>query len=147
MPYTTVYVDNGKGLHKTGSGVITASEIFARAMQESRDEPRARMLRYGLVDFSEVTEMKITPNDIRQVVEMNRNLAALTPGALVAIVAPTPLPYAMARLWHTFSDDLGWKAFVFHNRPDAIAWLRKEILAKEGSSAALDEYPSLQLEP
>ncbi|HEV3271526.1 MAG TPA: hypothetical protein VGZ93_05030 [Candidatus Methylacidiphilales bacterium] len=144
MPYTTSYVDDGKGVFKTGSGIVTGLEIFSSALQESSNEARSRKLRYGLVDFSDVEEMKVTPEDIRRIVEMNRKLAAFTPGALVAIVAPTELPYALARLWHTFSDDLGWKANVFHARADAIAWLRKELLAKEGPSDALDQFPSLQ---
>ncbi|SRR5260221_7403323 len=144
MPYTTSYIDDGKGVHKTGSGIVTGLEIFSSAIQESRDEARSRKLRYGLVDFSGVTEMRVTPEDIRRIVEMNRKLATFTPRALVAIVAPTPLPYAMARLWHTLSDDLGWKTNVFHARPDAIAWLRKELLSQEGSSAALEQFPSLQ---
>ncbi len=76
---------------------------------------------------------------IRRIVEMNRKTALLTPGALVAIVAPSPLPYAMARLWHTLADNIGWKAGVFHARPDAIAWLRKELQLQAGTEAILDE--------
>jgi hypothetical protein len=147
MPYTTSYVDEGKGVLKTGSGIVTGLEIFSSALQEGHDEARARKLRYGLVDFSAVVEMKVTPEDIRRIVEVNRTLAAFTPGAFVAIIAPGPLPYALARLWHTFSDDLGWKANVFHSRPDAISWLRKQFLSPDGSGAALDEFPFLQSAP
>lgn len=145
MPYTTTYVDDGKGVHKTGSGIVTGLELFSSALQGgSLDEASARKLRYGLVDFSETTEMKVTSEDIGRIVEINRKLASLTPGAFVAIVAPTALPYAMARLWHTFSVDLGWKASVFHTRADAIVWLRKELVRRAGSVAILDEFPSLE---
>ena len=147
MPYTATYVDDGKGLHKRGSGIVTGLELFSSALKESHDEARARKLRYGLTDFSEVTEMQVTTADIHRLVEMNRKLASFTPGALVAIVAPAPLPYAMARLWHTLSDDLGWKANVFHTRPDAIAWLRKQLLAQDDSDPNLDQYPSLRQDP
>ena len=90
--------------------------------------------------------MRVTPGDIRRIVEVNRKLAVFTPGALVALVAPTSLPYAMARLWHTLSDDLPWTSSVFHGRPDAIAWLCKEFQARAGSGAILEEYPSLRQE-
>jgi len=145
MPYTTCYVDHGKGVHKTGSGIVTGLEIFSDAVQDPLDEDRARKLRYGLVDFTGVTEMKVTPEDVRRIVEMNRKMAVLTPGALVALVAPAPLPYAIARLWHTLSDDLDWKSNVFHARPDAIAWLRDELLQQYGSPAALEQFPSLEV--
>jgi hypothetical protein len=148
MPYTTIYVDDGKGVRKTGSGIVTGLEMFSSAMQGgSLDEASARKLRYGLIDFSEATEMKVTPEDIGRIVEMNRKLASFTPGALVAVIAPTPLPYALARLWHTFSVDLGWKANVFHTRADAVAWLRKELVMRAGSVTILDQFPSLEEEP
>ena len=147
MPYTAQYFDDGKGVHKRGYGIVTGLEIFISAMEESRDQERARKLRYGLVDFSEVTDMKVTPDDIRRIVEANRKTAVLTPGAIVAIIAPSELPYALSRLWHTLSDDLGWQANVFHTRADAIAWLRKQLLAQGDSDPELTQFPSLRLEP
>ncbi len=146
MPYTVTYVDSGKGAHKFGTGIVTGIEIFTNCMQESLNEAHSRGLQYCLVDFTDTTEMRVTPGDIRRIIEVNRRLAAITPNALVALVAPTSLPYAMARLWHTLSDDLTWKSNVFHTRPDAIAWLCKEIQARAGSGAVLNDYPSLQSE-
>ena len=146
MPYTSSYVDDGKGLHKKGSGIVTSSEMFAAALENRSDEARARKLRYGLTDFSEVTDMQVTPADIRQIVEINRKLAALTPGGIVAVVAPGELPYALSRLWHTLSDDLGWTSNVFHTRADAIAWMRKQLLAQDDSDPELTQFPSLKQE-
>jgi hypothetical protein len=144
MPYISSYVDGGKGMHKTGTGVVTGAELFAVALSDPMDEGRARQLRYGLSDFSGVTDMQVTPGQIRQLVEINRKMASLTPGGIVAVVAPDALSYALSRLWHTLSDDLGWTTNVFHTRPDAIAWLRKQLLAQDDSDPELLEYPSLK---
>jgi len=144
MPYETFYVDSGKGVHKYGRGVVTSTEMLSASLRESSDEERSRKLRYGLVDFSETTDLQITPEVIRQLVEINRKLASYTPGAFVAIVAPTDFPYAMARLWQTFSQDLGWSANVFHSRPAAIGWLRKQLRIEDESGDVLNEYPSLR---
>jgi hypothetical protein len=144
MPYISSYVDGGKGMHKTGTGVVTGAELFAVALSDPMDEARARQLRYGLSDFSGVTDMQVTPGQIRQLVEINRKMASLTPGGIVAVVAPDALSYALSRLWHTLSDDLGWTTNVFHTRPDAIAWLRKQLLAQDDSDPELLEYPSLK---
>jgi len=146
MPYISSFVDDGKGLLKKGSGIVTGAEMFAIAMQDPMDEEAARKLHYGLVDFSEVTDMQVTPTHIRQLVEINRKMASLTPGALVAVIAPDAMSYAISRLWHSFAEDLGWKANVFHARPDAIAWLRKQLLAKDDSDPELSQYPSLKQE-
>jgi hypothetical protein len=147
MPYTASYVDGGKGVSKSGTGIVTGLEIFTSALQESRNTARPREIQYALVDFSQATDLKVTPEDIRRIVEVNRKLAVSTPNELVAVVAPDGLPYAMARLWHTLSDDLGWISNVFHTRPDAVAWLRKEIEARAGSGAVLEEFPFLRQEP
>jgi hypothetical protein len=143
MPYTSSYVDDGRGIHKFGTGLVTGLELFSGALETSRDIERLRKLRYGLTDFSGTTEMQVTPEDIRRMVEVNRKTASFTPGGIVAIIAPDSLPYAMARLWHTLSDDLGWTANVFHTRADAIAWLRKQLLAQDDSDPELKQFPSL----
>jgi trans-aconitate methyltransferase len=146
MPYNSSYVDDGKGLLKIGSGIVTGAEMFAVATTDPLDEARARKLHYGLVDFSAVTDMQVTPTHIRQLVEINRKMASLTPGALVAVIAPDPMSYAISRLWHTFAEDLGWKSNIFHARPDAIAWLRKQLLARDDSDPELSQYPTLKLQ-
>jgi hypothetical protein len=144
MSYDTYYVDSGKGVHKMGVGVVTSTDILLSSMQESTNEERARKLRYGLIDFTQTTELQVTTEVVRQLVEINRKMARLTPGAFVAVVAPSPFTYAMSRMWHTFSADLGWTAHVFHGRPEAIAWLRKQLGAEDELSPVLDEFPSLK---
>lgn len=146
MPYTASYVDGGKGVFKKGTGVVTGLEIFTSALHETANPARPRGIRYALIDFSETADLKITPLDIRRIVEINRKLAATTPGEVVAIVAPTELPYAMARLWHTLSDDIGWQSNVFHTRAAAIYWLRKELQEANDTGSVLDEFPLLRLE-
>lgn len=148
MPFTTHYVDDGKGVHKIGAGIVTGLEIFSSALQGGLDGERARKLRYGLIDFSDTTEMRVTPDDVRRIVEMNRKVADINPRAIIAIVAPADLPYAMARLWHTLSDDLGWKKNVFHTRADAVSWLCKELCSEcqDGGASVCESYPSLQTE-
>lgn len=144
MPYTSLYLDDGRGLHKKGSGIVTGLEVISNCVEETIDEERARKVRYALIDLTEVTEMKVTPPDIRVIVDVNRKMASFTPGVPIALVAPGQLSYAMARLWHTLTDDFGWTSNVFHSRPEAVAWLRKELLSKDDSDPELGLYPSLK---
>jgi hypothetical protein len=147
MPYTTTYVDEGRGVLKTGSGLMTGIDFFSTALQQSLDVERTRKLLYALADFTDVTEMKVTPGDMRRLSEMNRKTAAMSPGALIAIVAPSTISFAMARVWHSFSEDNGWKANVFHARPEAIAWLKKELHFLHGETMGPDQFPYLYQAP
>ncbi len=143
MPYTSLYIDGGRGVLKTGRGVVTGPEILTVAREFSRDELRLCRLVYALVDFSEIEEMRVTPGEVHLIVEIQRRTAALTPGALVAIIAHDPLAFEISSYWHSFSEDLGWKAIVVHTRAEAIAWLRKELDLDKRPEIALHQFPTL----
>ncbi len=144
MPFTAYFVDDGKGVHKIGTGIVTGADIFANSLIAANDEIRSRQLRYGLIDFSSVTDMQVTPLDVRRIVEVNRKAASYNSDALVAIIAPSALPYAISRLWHTLSDDLGWTSHVFRTRPDALGWLKGQLLTRYDSETAREQFPSLE---
>lgn len=143
MPYTSLYIDGGRGVLKTGSGIVTGPQILAVARDFSLDEIRLCRLVYALVDFSEIDEMQVTPDEVRLIVEVHRKTAVFTPGVLVAIIAQDPLAFGISRFWQSFSEDLGWKAIVVHTRPEAITWLREQ-LALDESSDIRNRFPTLQ---
>ena len=145
MPYETQYVDSEKGVLKIGSGIVTGAEILQTATQQSLDE-RSRKLKYALVDFSQMTEMKISSEIVRQMVEINRKTAQLAPGVVVAILAPSPLAYGMSRVWQSFAHDLGWTSNVFHTRADAVGWLIKQLGKDVPAHEIPDQFPSLKIE-
>lgn len=143
MSYEVTYIDSGKGICKCGRDVVSAAEVIQGCRDQARDEVACRKLHYGIVDFSQVTDLRMTTSDIRHLVEANRKTADLTPGMNWAIVATGPLAYGMSRMWQTFASDLGWQANVFHAMPEAKAWLRKQLAGADGSVDVLAEYPSL----
>jgi hypothetical protein len=143
MPYTKAYVDHGKGLVKTGTGIVTGQEILTLALHDADDEEVVRGLHYGLLDFSAMIEMRVTAQDMMRIVAANRKIATLTQGGKVAVVSPTDMSYGMSRLWHSLSVDFGWKSNLFRNRADAMSWLRKEL--PSGDDPA--EFPFLNSEP
>jgi hypothetical protein len=145
MPYETQYVDSEKGVLKIGSGVVTGAELLETATHQSLDE-RIRTVKYALVDFSQMIEMKITSEIVRQMVEIQKKTSQLAPDVVVAIVAPSPLAYGMSRVWQSFAYDLGWTSNVFHSRPDAVAWLIKKLGKDVPAQEILDEFPSLKIE-
>jgi len=138
VPYSSFYIDDGRGVLKTGSGIVTGEQMLSVARRFSLDEIRLSRLVYALVDFSEVEEMRVTTDEVRVLVEVHRKTAVFTPGILVAIFASDPLAFGISRFWHSYSGNLGWKADVFHTRSEAIAWLRKEL--KAGIIAPSDKF-------
>ena len=145
MPYETHIVDKGKGVHKIGHGVVTSSEILSSSLQRSIDVKKAgsNPVKYALLDFSRVTELQVSRDTVMQVVEIDREIARYSGGCFIAAVAPDSLMFGMARLWSSFSKDLGWESQVFRNRETAKEWLRMQLGHGNPDDCPLDEYPFL----
>ena len=144
MPYETLYVDSGRGIHKIGSGLVTSAEIIQSGVHEANNPERISKFKYALIDFSQTTDLQMTPDGVKQLVEVNRKSARVTQGVFVAVVAPSPLAYGLSRMWQIFAEDMGWNAHVFNTRMDALAWLRKQLKAADDSVDILVEFPSLK---
>jgi hypothetical protein len=122
MPYTIECVDGGRGVRSVGSGVVTGAEIRA-ALAEivGRNLERARGLRYAVVDLTGVTELRVTPTDVRRIAAEDRALQAVTPVGVVAVIAAQDHVFGMARMWETLVEN-GWETHVFRAAGEADAW-------------------------
>src|ERR1700677_3679868 len=126
MPYETHFVDAGKAVHKIGIGVVTSADILSSALKRSRDEARnsEHIIKYSLVDYSQTTDLQVTIETMHQLVEINRRTAQYSPGCFIAVVAPDCMMFGMARIWASFTKEIGWEANVFRDRESALVWLR-----------------------
>ena len=149
MPYETRVVDQGKGVHKTGIGVLTSAELLSssvqRAIEESQKEEH--LVRYALLDFTRTTEAQVSAETILKLAQLDRNNAQFSRGCFVASVAPDPLVFGLARQWSSYAKDLGWEAQVFHDRESAKEWLRTRLGNGDHTQCSAADYPSLQPGP
>ncbi len=130
MSYSTEFIDDGRGVLHVGTGIVHGDEIHAGSMEEHRVESRARALRFGLVDLTDVTELRITSEDVRAIAAECHITARLAPHAAVAIVAPRDALYGMARMWEILVEGTGWDIRIVRLREEALDWLRPVRLAK-----------------
>jgi hypothetical protein len=136
MSYTTEFIDDGRGVLHVGTGVVHGDEIHAGAMEDHRVEARARALRFGLVDLTDVTELRITSEHVRAIAAESHITARLAPHVSVAIVAPRDSIYGMARMWEILVEGTGWDIRIVRLREEALEWLRPVRLG--GSDASSD---------
>jgi len=144
MPVETHYVDMGKGAYKHAYGVLTSTDILVTGLLQSQDVENTRQLKYLLYDFTDVTEVRVGHEVVSQLVELNRKTASHSQGTFAAVVAPNPLLFGLARSWQTLVADFGWITQVFHQREEALDWLRKQLSAEGTTSPFLDEFPVLK---
>src|SRR5690349_16987058 len=106
MPYTIEYVDRGHGVRSVGSGVVTGAEIRGALDEVAGSGPEShRALRFAVVDLTGVTELRATPTEVRRIAATDRTLQAVTPGVVVAVIAPEDHVFGMARMWETLVED------------------------------------------
>jgi hypothetical protein len=125
VSYSTEFVEGGV-IH-VGTGVVDGAEIIAAAIEEHRLEDRARRLRFGLVDLTDVTDLQVTSEHVRRIALENLTLAKLTPGAVVAVAAPSDVAFGMARMWQTFASRTGWQILIVRSKAAATEWLRGRL--------------------
>jgi hypothetical protein len=115
--------DQGSLLILKGSGALTGRELIetTRKLVELGDAVRG--VRFTLVLFDEVVKADVTADDVRRLVEVDKNLMKLIPRSWIAIVAPKDELFGLSRMWEMMVGAPGWETRVFRSRPEADAWL------------------------
>ena len=123
------FIDDGRGLLFTGAGTVTARDVIAVKQDLLRQERAVlEKIRYAVVSFAETTTLDITGKDVYEVVQLDRRIEAIIPHLCVALVAPRPHDFGIARMWQAVAGDLRWSTHVFHTREEADAWLKAQNL-------------------
>jgi hypothetical protein len=120
MPWTTQYFSNGAALRFEGT--TTGDEIYRSKIEvlahDFPDRPR-----FILCDFTPVETFAVTPNDIDRLVELFRRAEPQIRDFSIAVVAPQPIEYGLARMWEISVEGSGFRTSVVHTRPEALHWL------------------------
>lgn len=131
MPGTIEFVEDGRGLVFSGSGVLTGQEILEAKEALAADEVPLRTVKFALVLLEDVTAVDVTVGDLRAAAMVDRRLAQMMPNAAVAIVAPRDHDFGIARMWEAIADVPEWTTYVFRSREEADAWLRALAVQSE----------------
>ncbi|HVK11815.1 MAG TPA: hypothetical protein VM597_23785 [Gemmataceae bacterium] len=123
MPATLDVVDDGRGYLITGTGVLTAPDILTIKSGVESDPADHSHLAYWLVDLSGVAEIRLTGQDVRSIVDIDRRLARRMPAAVVAVVAPGDAAFGLSRMWEILAEGIGWPTGVFRDRTEAETFL------------------------
>jgi len=127
MPYTTEFIDDGRGIVHVGTGIVHGHEILASARTDRESPERMAKVTHGLVDLTRVTELKMSVDDLRRITMEHRMTAKAAPRAVIAVVAPRDHVFGMARMWEAFATEIGWTIRVFRERGAAETWLRETL--------------------
>src|SRR4051812_47297033 len=134
MGFSSEYIDQGRGLVFRGDGALTTGQIIDTKRMLLGDPERLRRVVHAVISLEAVTDFPSNVDEIRQLADVDREFARLIPRAVVAVIAPTDLPYGMARMWQMLSEEIGWTTSVFRGRAEAESWLALTLAARGAST-------------
>lgn len=107
------------------SGEVTGEELLARN-REALSDARFPGIRLQLCDMERVEDFRITPAQVRTIVEIDREAAKVAPGMeRLAIASTQDLIYGFSRMYQiTLGGEIpAWEVGSFRTRREALDWL------------------------
>jgi hypothetical protein len=117
------------GVMHLGAGVVTGADLLEGCRMTTQLRQNTENFHFEFIDFSDVTELKITADDLMQIVAQDHYAAIFRPDAVVVIVAPRDDQFEIGKKWERRVEDIGWKTHIAHDRAEATAWLRENYPA------------------
>ena len=111
------------GVLITGTGVVTATEVFDRIDSLYATAEQVSQIRYLLIDFTAVSSWKMTPAEIVKTAQLDRNAVQINPAMIITIAANDERTYGLSRMWEAYLDSSPLQSRVFKTVADCEAWL------------------------
>jgi hypothetical protein len=127
VPASNEIVDSGRGVVFHGVGALTGQEVIEAKEALAAEGERLRGLEYALVLLVEVTEFRITVDEVRAITAIDERLAQFVPYFTVAIVTPRVHDFGVARMWEALLNQPSWTTQVFWDRDAAEAWVHARL--------------------
>ena len=104
------------------TGKVTGAEMIEASLAKSGDS-RFDDLRYIISDWSQVKEVDISTDDIKELVCCLRAMSRICPRAKCAnILGRGPEADSLGAWFRFLADDLPWKIGIFYAMDKARAW-------------------------
>ena len=118
-------IDQGKGIEVMCSGVIHGKEIIASQNTKSDDE--LMRTRYMVIDYSDVKESYVSPEEIKVIVDNDIKILSVNPEMFIVIVVANEIFRMMSSLYAAYAKEYLSKIKHFEARDEAQSWIKSNI--------------------
>ena len=122
MPYKNTWEQHG--VYRIFSGKITGQEVL-QSVQEVESDNRFDNIRYVINNFLDVTEIGVSPKDIKIIAAIDTAAALTNPDIKIAQIATDPQIKALNILYSEVTGNSPYPTQVFSNLEDARKWLEE----------------------
>ncbi|MGI9086554.1 MAG: hypothetical protein ACR2HH_02250 [Chthoniobacterales bacterium] len=145
MSYSTELTEDCLGIEHVGSGLVTGADLLAASVTARRLVENTENFNYELVDFSEVTALRVSPEELERIVAQDKIAAESRPRAMVVIIAPSAQTFQLATAWEEQVRELGWTIHIARERDEGMQWLedhreqaRTDLLTEKDETASCE---------
>lgn len=121
------FIDSGRGILLVGRAAVEGQDLLSLKQGFANEPERMKDTSYWLVDFFEVSELRMSIDEVSQLIEIDRQLSHTIPNSIVAVVAASDSVYGFARMWEIKVESVGWTTSVFRDIADAKFWIRSRL--------------------
>jgi hypothetical protein len=132
------YFDGGKGVLWRASGTLTGEDLLSANKEMFSRDFVAEPYHYGLFDSTDVTEVKISADTMRENATQDVLEARRMPKFVYAIYAKSHVTFGLGRMWEALVGESGWVTHTFGKRSDAVEWLKAQVATKFGYQISLE---------
>ena len=127
MAFRTQPIRDGSGVEIKLSGAVTAREILEASHAIYHVVPLQSQL-IQLWDYSAVTQLVATNDEIRAVAKVDKSYAAQRTSPLhIVSIQPTDLGFGLGRMYGVFVETENWITIHFRSRQEAEDWIEANL--------------------
>lgn len=126
MPITITRLDE-RGVLLTGEGVIRPDDVSRVNSALYASTEKIKALTYQLCDYTKVTGVEISWEEMRQLAAQDAKAAESNPELKIAVVGDKDLVFGMLRIWDAQVSDSSVETQVFRTMEEARDWLAKVV--------------------
>lgn len=116
------WIDDGALLLTHYTGDVTGVDLINDSLKKSGDM-RFDNVKYLLSDWTKIINVRVTPQDVKQLVACLRPISRICPNAKTAsIVKPNPSGNALIAWYKFLADDLTWDVAILSSIEEAKNW-------------------------
>lgn len=126
MPVEYSYIENG-GIFLKGKGILIARDVTNVNNIIYETPQKIKNIVYQLCDYTEVEEINISSDEVRDLANQDIEAAKINPNMLIAIVGKKDVIFGLLRMWEIYTEQTSFEKGVFREIEDAKNWIAKKI--------------------
>jgi len=115
------------GFHLKGEGVVEGSELIKITRERYDDTESFALLDYVFCDFSGITRLHITTEQIVNWAQISLMYHEINPNYRIAVHMTSDLIYGLSRMWVSSLGDRGPETYLSKDRQKALQWIESSL--------------------